>query len=139
MSFEADFLAFSAAVQKAQKELDCVMGHQSEVTQRLVQQMASVSVDADFLVFSVAVQKAQKELDSMLSHQPEGTHRLATQEWAREREAFLAVPILKPCSILDWSVISPRQHVRMPSLAIEPSNKRTIVRPEVKRKIGFGS
>jgi hypothetical protein len=65
----------------------------------------------------------------------------AVQRLAREREAllesFAAVPTVEPCSRLDWSVISPPPPFRMPSFDPEPSNERTIVRPEVKRKIGF--
>jgi hypothetical protein len=64
----------------------------------------------------------------------------AAQRLAREREALLAsvaVPFAEPRSNVDWSVISRRPRVRKPSFDVEPSSARTIVRPEVKRKIGF--
>jgi hypothetical protein len=78
-----------------------------------------------------AVQKLALELAPALE---------AAQKLAREQEALLAfpaVPTVQPSSKLDWSVISPRPRFGMAFFDPEPFNERTIVRREVRRKIGF--
>ena len=83
------------------------------------------------------VQAAAKALQSLgMSVEKLGQEFATVNKWAREREAMFApvvVPLMTPQSKIDWLVVSPRTR----SLDLEPSSERTIVRPEVKRKIGF--
>jgi hypothetical protein len=63
----------------------------------------------------------------------------AMRDLAREREVLLASLVVpKLPRILNGAVISPRPpQFWTPNIDVEPTRRRTIVRPEVKRQIGF--
>jgi hypothetical protein len=134
----SEMAASSEAIERWSRQQDALIGSMS-VAEKFAEQMASSSEaierwsrQRDALIGSMSV--AEKFAEQMASSSE------AIERWSRQQDALIgsvSVPLFEPRINIDWSVISPRRRSRMPPPDPEPSNERTIVRPEVKRKIGF--